>query len=79
MGCAAHCPVSQFATTVVEAVASAAAFLESGSLLVAGMRRVDTKVVTVSRTMRGHGRPANDKAAMLQLRERSSRARSGPQ
>ena len=79
MGCAAHCPVSQFATTVEEAVASAAAFLEFGALLVAGMRRVDTKVVTVSRTMRGHGRSANDKAAMLQLRESSSRARSGPQ
>ena len=60
-------------------MASAVAFLESGSLLVAGMRRVDTKVVTVSRTMRGHGRSANDKAAMLQLRESSSRARSGPQ
>ena len=78
MGCAAHCPVSQFATTVEEAVASAVAFLESGSLLVAGMRRVDTKVVTVSRTMRGHGRPANDKAAMLQLREFVARKERSP-
>ena len=67
MGCAAHCPVSQFATTVEEAVASAVAILDFGSLLVAEMRRVDTEVVTVSRTMRGHGRPANDEAAMLQL------------
>ena len=69
---------AEFVTAVEEAVVRGVALPESGFPLVAGMHRVDIGVVTVNRTMRDQGSPANDKGAVLQFGQGSSHARRSP-